>query len=86
MILPNAPANMSAKANFRSMCARFLTESHNQYPNPKMAIILNKVRTSFAFFSVMNGIKSLSLVPIAIPLFSTKRILKTPQSKIAGTP
>jgi hypothetical protein len=41
---------------------------------------------SFAVFSEIKGIKSLSLVPIAIPLFSTNNNLKKPQSNMAGAP
>ena len=40
---------------------------------------------SFAVFSEIKGIKSLSFVPIAIPLFSTNNNLKNPQSNMAGT-
>ena len=40
----------------------------------------------FGATGLINGIKSLILVPIAIPLFSTKIILKYSQSKIGEIP
>jgi hypothetical protein len=51
-----------------------------------MATKRKSVRISFALFSEIKGIKSLSFVPIAIPLFSTKSNLKNPQSTMGGTP
>ena len=58
----------------------------NQKPIPIQAKILKSVKVSFAVLSSKNGIKLLSLAPIAIPLFSINKSLKKPRSIIGISP
>ena len=48
--------------------------------------ILNEIKNNLPFSSDINGMKSLNLVPHAIPLFSINKSLKNPQSIIGSEP
>ena len=70
------PAKIKAIAQFSKTGLCFFMESHNQYPKPTIATKRKSVKNSFAESSLIKGIISLNFVPMAIPLFSTKRSLK----------
>jgi hypothetical protein len=52
----------------------------------KIATTLKRVKNNLPFSSDINGMKSLNLVPHAIPLFSINKSLKNPQSIIGSEP
>ena len=84
-MFPTAPAKINAKPIEYNTVA-LLKVFISQKPIKKAATIRNKLKINFAEFSEMNGKKSSSLAPQAIPLFSINNNLNQPQSIIGSIP
>src|SRR5690606_7158759 len=69
-------------AHINTLGAFVLVALYSQYPIPNMATILNNVNAIFAVLSFTPGIKSLILVPHAMPSFSIKKILNQLKTSI----